>query len=252
MKRITIFMLLVVLCATSCSNQRRANHLKEDIFHCIALVEDDEGETVYNCGVRWTGPYGVTLDEKGHYFKKGDHVSKKRAKKLVYKHLQEHVYPFLKYVERDLKDREIIAVCLFIYNVGGEVFSGHSLDGSVCGHPSKFLDAINRGDKPEDIVNKMTLYRRSGKKRANGLLKRHWVVGAIYLGFIPVEDVLTFRPKQFYTTKNFGNYYVLDSHQNFKQDSQKCYFLRYDETTKKTFYRMNVAKGKQESVADII
>jgi len=246
------FIILIVLCSVSCTTKNRAEALIGDIFNCIAWVEDDEGETVYYCGARWTGPYGVTINEHNKLFKKGDKVSKRRAKKLVYKHLRTQVFPFLPYVERHLKDREIIAVCLFIYNVGGETFSGHRLNGTVSGKPSQFLQAINRGDNPEDIVNKMTIYRRSAGKRANGLLKRHWVVGAIYLGEIPIKDVPKFRPKSFYETKNFGNYYWLDSNRRFTKNEQGYYYLRYDKTTVKTFYRMNKAKKRQRSVRSIV
>lgn len=264
MKKVVLLVTVVLaVCASSCTkegnkkgsenrNQKRAEKLIDDIFTCVAWVEDEQGETVYWCGARWTGPYGVTVDENGYFFHKGDKVTKSRAKKLVYKHLREQVFPFLRYVERDLKDREIIAVCMFIYNVGGEQFSGHMVDGSLAScQPSAFLMAINKGEKPEKIVNKMTGFRKSAGRRANGLLKRHWVTGAIYLGEISIDEVKSFRPKWFYETRNMGNYYWLDSHRNFQVEGN-YYKLRYDETTLSVFHRMNDAKNGQRSVADII
>lgn len=262
-KGFLIMTVVLAVCASSCTreenkecangsrNQKRAEKLIDDIFAGIALVEDDKGETVYWCGARWTGPYGVTLDEHGHKFHKGDKVSKARAKKLCYKHLRENVFPFLCYVEPEMKDQEIIAICLFIYNVGGEQFSGHRLDGAKAScQPSGFLKAINRGEKPEIIVNTMTGFRKSAGRRANGLLKRHWVTGAIYLGHLSIDDVLKLRPKAFYETRNFGNYYWLNSRRNFIIENG-YYKLRYDETTMSVFHRMNDAKPGQRSVADI-
>lgn len=261
-------MAFVLAISTSCTkenndesinyNEARAELLIDDIFKGIALVEDDKGETVYFCGARWTGPYGVTLDENGNLFHKGDKVTKPRAKRLAYKHLREYVFPFLGYVKPKMEDREIISICLFIYNVGGEQFSGHNLDGSIAHDkkgkevpPSQFLKGINAGEKPEKIVNYMTGFRKSAGKRANGLLKRHWVTGAIYLGELSMDDIMELRPKQFYTTKNFGNYYWLKKDRSFKVKGG-YYQLRYDETTLKVFHRMNDAKPGQRSVASIV
>ena len=238
------------------TNQEKAEKLIDDVFTCIALVEDDqgsrEGETVYWCGARWTAGYGVTLDEKGKYFRKGDVVEKLRAKELSYKHLRDNVFPFLCHVKVPLKDREVVAVCLFIYNVGGEQFSGYYANGKKAKCPtSGFLNAINEGKSSEFIVNAMTGFRKSGGRRANGLLKRHWVTGAIYLGYLETRDVLKLRPKEFYNTKNFGNYYYLDERCNLvKKDGY--YRLRYDDITLKAFVDMNTAKDGQKSVADII
>ena len=257
-KFIFILAAVFVLITSGCSNRFRAEKMINDIFTCVAWVEGDDGENVYWCGARWTGPYGVTVDEQGLLFHRGDKVSKKRAKKLACKHLEKQVFPFLGHVERRLSDKEIIAVCLFIYNVGGEQFSGHKIDGSVardkCGRvvpPSQFLQAINRGDRPEKVVNYMTGFRKSGGCRANGLLKRHWVTGAIYLGEISVNDVKKCRPKSFYDTKNFGNYYWLDGHRNIICEGG-YYKLRYDKTTKKAFKAMNFAKSNQRSVNSIV
>ena len=262
MKKIFLMMAVLTICAACTKekednsevgtyNQKRAEKLMGDIFACVAWVEDEQGEAVYYCGARWTGPYGVTVDENGHLFHKGDKVSKARAKKLTYQHLREQVFPFLRYVEPKLKDREIIAVCMFIYNVGGEQFSGYRLDGSKACNASAFLKAINDGEKPEKIVNKMTGFRKSGGKRANGLLKRHWVTGAIYLEKLSVDDVLKLRPKAFYETRNMGNYYWLNSRRNFQMEGG-YYKLRYDETTLSVFHRMNDAKAGQRSVASIV
>lgn len=259
MKKVVLMAVAIfAILASSCSNQQRAEAIIDDIFTCIAWVEDDEGENVYWCGARWTGPYGVTVNEQGYFFHRGDQVSKKRAKKLAHQHLKKQVFPFLCHVERRLSDDEIIGVCLFIYNVGGEQFSGYNLDGTVARDkrgriipPSEFLQAINRGDKPEKVVNYMTGFRKSGGRRANGLLKRHWVTGGIYLGKISVNDVKKCRPKSFYDTHNFGNYYWLDSERRLIIEDG-YYKLRYDKTTMSAFKAMNFAKDGGRTVASII
>ena len=247
------FAFCLLLCLLSCKQkpctqkrggtpEERAEALIDDVFICIAWVEDDRGKDgVYNCGVRWTAAYGITTDENNKLFTKGQVVSKPRAKALAYKHLRTEVFPYLKFVKRDLTDGEIIGVCMFIYNVGGKQFK-----------KSEFLKAINRGDKPEDVVNYMTGFRMSGKKVAGGLLKRHWVTGAIYFGKISIPEVLSFVPARFYDTTNFGNYYWLDKNRKFVYFKKDYYSLRYDETTLSVFHRMNTAKPQEKTVASII
>ena len=194
-------------------NVARADALSEDIFSFICLVEGGvlkkTGEN-YHCGARWTTWYGVTTTPDGKFLKKGQIIPKAQAKAWSFEHLHKHVYPFLKYFSHKLSDEQIIGICLFVYNVGGEALTGYSADGEYVKEPCEFFKAVNNGLAPEECVNKMTEYRKSAGKRANGLLKRHWVQGAAYLGILTANNIGDLEPRKFYQTKNFGNYYWVD------------------------------------------
>nr|QIM10780.1 hypothetical protein PlAlph_6720 [uncultured Alphaproteobacteria bacterium] len=235
-------------------NEQRASELSEEIFRFIALIEGDKGEgKPYYCGARWMVWYGVTVKPDGSLIKKNDApVSKVVGKEWCLYHIQNRLVPFFKYFDKHrLSDEQIIGCALFMYNVGGESVTGYNLKGEKVGEQSRFLQAVNAGEKDEYCVNCMTRYRKSGGKRANGLLKRHWVQGAAYLGILTPENILGLRPEQFYKTKNFGNYYWLDRKRNMIE-KDGLYQLRYDSVTVNTFFNMNLADDGQKSVELII
>lgn len=223
-------------------NVARADALSEDIFSFICLVEGGvlkkTGEN-YHCGARWTTWYGVTTTPDGKFLKKGQIIPKAQAKAWSFEHLHKHVYPFLKYFSHKLSDEQIIGICLFVYNVGGEALTGYSADGEYVKEPCEFFKAVNNGLAPEECVNKMTEYRKSAGKRANGLLKRHWVQGAAYLGILTANNIGDLEPRKFYQTKNFGNYYWVDKERQPVADDNGFYKLRYDDATVNTFFNMN-------------
>lgn len=224
-------------------NVARANELSEDIFSFICLVEggivnEKTGEN-YHCGARWTTWYGVTTTPDGKLLKKGQRISKATAKEWAFYHLRKNVYPFLAYFDHKLTDEQIIGICLFAYNVGGEALTGYSAEGEKIKEPCEFFIAVNNGDAPEECVNKMTEYRKSAGKRANGLLKRHWVQGAAYLGILTARNISDLEPKKFYQTKNFGNYYWVDKEREPQADKYGFYRLRFDDVTVNTFFNMN-------------
>ena len=95
----------------------------------------------------------------------------------------------------------------------------------------------------------MTEYRRSAGKRANGLLKRHWVQGAAYLGILTAKNIGDLEPRKFYQTKNFGNYYWLDKKRELTKDKSGFYKLRFDDMTVNTFFNLN--EGKDVTVKSI-
>ncbi len=232
-------------------NVNRACELFDELFPLIAFCEDSKGEEAYHCGARWTLAYGVTVYPDGRRVKKGDCCSLIEAKEYCRYHVCNRVAPFLMYTTRKMEDREILGTLLFIYNVGGENFSGCSLDGRVVGNPSSVLQAINVGDDAQDVVNCMTGFRRSGRKLAKGLLKVRWVQGAVYMGILTSENVLALTPAKFYQTKNLGNYYELDAKRNLIE-VDGFYRLRYDSITINTFFRMNAPKGREKTVAQIM
>ena len=224
-------------------NVARANELSEDIFSFICLVEggivnEKTGEN-YHCGARWTTWYGVTTTPDGKFLKKGQRIPKATAKAWAFEHLRKHVYPFLSHFTRKLTDEQIIGVCLFIYNVGGEALTGYSADGEKVKEPCEFFISVNKNEDPETCVNKMTEYRKSAGKRANGLLKRHWVQGAAYLGILTARNISDLEPRKFYQTKNFGNYYWVDKEREPQADKYGFYRLRFDDVTVNTFFNMN-------------
>ena len=175
---------------------------KEDILICIAYVEGFR-EKPYFCGARWTIGYGTTVYPDGdRVTSKSAPIDKEYAKQCVFAHLDNHVKPFiLKHVKRKLTHEEMLGIELFIYNVGGELFSGYDKDDNVVGDSSEFLKAINRGDDVLETAKKMTGFRKSAGKIANGLLKRHWVVAGIYTGVITPKDILELQPELFYRPK---------------------------------------------------
>lgn len=229
--------------AEAFDNVARADSLSEDIFSFICLVEggilnEKTGEN-YHCGARWTTWYGVTTTPEGKLLKKGQRISKATAKEWAFYHLHKNVYPFLAYFDHKLTDEQIIGICLFVYNVGGEALTGYSLQGEKLKEPCEFFIAVNNGDAPEECVNKMTEYRRSAGKRANGLLKRHWVQGAAYLGILTAKNIGELEPRKFYQTKNFGNYYWVDKERQPLEDENGFYRLRYDDVIINNFFNMN-------------
>ena len=117
--------------------------------------------------------------------------------------------------------------------------TGYSLQGEKLKEPCEFFIAVNNGDAPEECVNKMTEYRRSAGKRANGLLKRHWVQGAAYLGILTAKNIGELEPRKFYQTKNFGNYYWVDKERQPLEDENGFYRLRYDDVIINNFFNMN-------------
>lgn len=172
---------------------------REDAMTSIAYVENFFDKS-YFCGARWTIGYGSTTYPDGRRVKPGETITKAEAKRCVFAHLDKHVRPFIsEYVERKLTHEEMIGVIMFIYNVGGEQFSGYTADGKAleCGE-SSFLKAINEGESSLETAKKMTLFRKSAGKRANGLLKRHWVTAALYTGRITPSELKGLSPAGFY------------------------------------------------------
>ncbi|MCI5635069.1 MAG: hypothetical protein MR350_06445 [Alphaproteobacteria bacterium] len=234
-------------------NVARADQLSEDIFSFICLVEggvlnENTGEN-YHCGARWTTWYGVTTSPDGKLLKKGQRIPKATAKAWSFEHLRKNVYPFLVYFKHKLTDEQIIGICLFVYNVGGEALTGYSVQGEKLKEPCEFFIAVNNGEAPEKCVNKMTEYRKSAGKRANGLLKRHWVQGAAYLGILTAKNIGELEPRKFYQTKNFGNYYWVDKERQPLEDENGFYRLRYDDVIINNFFNMN--EGKDVTVNSI-
>ena len=209
-------------------NQQCYEELREgiDLLAITALVEGFHKDP-YHCGVRWTIGFGTTIYPDGNRVSKKDKpISLPLAKQCVKSHFDTHVWPWIaKYVKRELNHKQMMGACSFIYNVGGESFSGHTKDGKILQKPKKvtvvaknkkgkkitktktiwvdvepssFLLAINAGKSDYETAICMNGYRRSAGKLAKGLPKRHWIEGAVYQGLITTEDILNLEPKRFY------------------------------------------------------
>jgi len=222
-------------------NEACYEECRDDILICIAYVEGFR-EKPYFCGARWTVGYGTTVYPDGsRVMKDSPIIDKDYAKECVFSALDNHVKPFiLAHVERRLTHEEMLGVELFIYNVGGEQFSGYDKDGEEVGESSEFLKAINRGDDALETAKKMTSFRKSAGKRANGLLKRHWVVAGIYTGIISPADILELQPEMFYRPKV-----------NFYYDKMKGDFWDYNFGNSKVLQFIKSNLG-EDSVREII
>lgn len=225
----------------------------EKIFIGIAYVEDfgkgtdpkrftpEAKAAIYHCGAAYTTGYGSTVYPEGKRVKKNDKkISKAYAKECAFAHLRKFVFPFIyRYVDVELSEEEAIGVCMFIYNVGGENFSGHRMTGEKFAEASEFLKAINQKQEVEACARKMTGFRSSGGKRAVGLLKRHWVQAAIFCGHLKVESLLKLKPANFYNIKDLSMLFA-----NSNGDADDFYTYKHDSKTIDWFLNGNVSVEK--------
>ena len=178
---------------------------KNDLLACIALVEGLHTKPYYDNVASWTIGYGSTFYPNGrHVTKKDQAISKEYAQQCVFAHCDECIWPWIsKYVKRTLTPQQMIGTWSFIYNIGGEAFSGCKANGKRVADPSNFLTAINDGKSDSETAVCMNGFRKSNGKLAKGLPKRHWIEGALYMGLIKASDLYDLEPKKFYE-KNQG------------------------------------------------
>lgn len=156
------------------------------------------------------------------------------AQKCARAHLRKYVFPYIdKYVKRPLTQQEIIGTSLFIYNIGPGNFK-----------KSAFLQAVNSGKNPTECVRRMTEFTKSAGKIATGLLKREWVQGAIYCGYITPYDLLELMPCGFY------NYGLNEFYSSTTRAWDGYYNIKYSEDGVKKFLQKN--KSRTNRVIDII
>ncbi len=211
--------------------------LEDELIACIAYVENYFPSS-YFCGARWTIGYGTTGYTNGKSVRPNQSISKEEAKDCVKYHLRNYVFPVIEQsVERELSQNEMLATCLFIYNIGGGNFTKG-------GRQCAFLRALNANEAPEKCARKMTEFNRSAGKRLSGLLKRRWVEGALFCGHISVEEILQLEPAGFYNTRALTDYYV-----SSRPDRDGFYSYRFDQDSVERFLDLN--RG-EHSVADII
>lgn len=217
-------------------NGKTYQGLEDELLACVAFVENYSA-TSYYCGARWTIGYGTTGYANGERVQPGQHISQEEAKACVRAHFRNYVFPVIdEYVERELSENEMLATCLFIYNIGGGNFTKN---GSCA-----FLTAINNNATPEECARKMTQFYRSAGKKSNGLLKRRWVEGALFCGYITAEDIKNLTPGGFYNA-DLSEYYA-----SMSLDRDGFYSYKLDDETVNRFLEKN--RGYDLSVVDII
>lgn len=191
----------------SSANRATYEAYKQEILICIAFVEDFHAKSYHDKAARWTIGYGTTVYPNGQRVSKKDkEISKEYAKTCVYAHCDKRVSPWIRYVKRPLTPEQMLGACVFIYNIGGEKFSGHKANGEKFAEPSNFLTYINAGKDDAETAKTMNGFRcvtdKNGKKKlAPGLPKRHWIEGALYQGLITADDLLHSQPAKFYEKK---------------------------------------------------
>lgn len=222
-------------------NGKTYRGLEDELIACIAYVEN-YFPTSYFCGARWTIGYGTTGYADGKKVLPNQRISKKEAQNCVRHHLRSYVFPVIdQYVERELSEGEMLATCLFIYNIGGGNFANQKGIGRSCA----FLKALNDNKSSQECARKMTEFYRSAGKKVDGLLKRRWVEGAIFCGYLTAEDILQLEPAGFYNSRSLNDYYV-----SSRPDRDGFYSYRFDQDTVQRFLDQN--RGTNKRVIDII
>lgn len=95
------------------------------------------GSTIYPTGI------AVTMSDPS--------ITLEQAKEFCEFHLQHRVYPYIAKVTTSLTQNQFDALCSFIYNIGGEGFSGSTL-----------LKKINAGAPCSDITAQFLRWKNAG------------------------------------------------------------------------------------------
>ncbi len=170
-------------------NLQQFDNCLEDIVTAIAY-SSGFSENTYVTGERYA--YGFSNTVVGRRLvRDGETTVPKQAYETTVNHLKDHVKPFFKHIKRQLTDCEIIAVAHFMYNVGGERFSGYSEEGEQVCKPSKLFTAINNNESAEVCARYFTGFRSAGGMIHEGLLKLRWLQAAIYTENITPQDLKT-------------------------------------------------------------
>ena len=103
-------------------NNERFGECIDDIVMSI-VYSSGFNQTTHPTGERFAYGFNNTVVGK-RLVKEGESITPRQAYDVTVRHLKEHVQPFLRYISVQLSDGQIIAVAHFIYNVGGEAFTG--------------------------------------------------------------------------------------------------------------------------------
>ncbi len=168
-------------------NSQNFDFLLEDIVASIVYTSGFSAES-YITGERYA--YGFNNTVVGKRLVKEDETTiPRQAYETTVDHLKTHVKPFLSHINRELNQGEIVALALFMYNVGGERFTGYSEEGKEVCKPSKLFMAINGNESPENCARLFTGFRSAGGMTNDGLLKLRWLQAALYLEVVTPTDL---------------------------------------------------------------
>ncbi len=168
-------------------NSERFDECINDIVVSI-VYSSGFNQTTHPDGERFAYGFNNTVVGK-RLVRDGESIGKKEAFDVTVRYLKEHVRPFFRHVKVQMSDGQIIAVAHFIYNVGGEAFSGYSEKGEQLKKPSRLLTAINDEEPSTDCVRYFTGFRNMGGMRSEGLLKLRWLQAALYSEIVTPSDL---------------------------------------------------------------
>jgi lysozyme len=129
--------------------------LKLEAYECPASLKLAEEKKT------WTIGYGNTRYEDGSLVKKGDKITKKRAKQLftaIVDNFSKNVTKRLKVI---LNENQFSALVSFAYNVGIGNFTRSTL-----------LKLVNENPNDSEIRNQFMRWNKVGGKPSNGLTNR--------------------------------------------------------------------------------
>lgn len=179
----------------------------EDIVVSVVYTSGFSAET-YITGERYA--YGYNNTVVGDRLVKEDETTlPQEAYQTTVDHLQKHVKPFFRHVNRVLSDGEIVALANFMYNIGGERFTGFSAEGAEVCRPSRLFAAVNENLSADKCARYFTGFRSAGGITNDGLLKLRWLQAALYLEIITPGDL---------KTANAAGIFGMSVHELFGQD----------------------------------
>ena len=149
-------------------NYKKAQNLEAEILCCIATFENFR-DTAYICeaGEETIG-YGTRYYPNGRKVRLGDRITKEDAYKYAAHHLRKYVYPVFKHIDKELSPSEVVATCMFVYNMDEtEVKDSHYF---------KVLSSNASEYKKSVAISK---YRSVKGKRSYGLIGRRGYEGFI-------------------------------------------------------------------------
>lgn len=237
------------------------------IVGVIAYLENFRSDT-YNCGAPTNG-YGQTYRYLGNgNFRKvrmGDApIGKKEARMGMIAHMNNDTYPAVeKYLPRDVKNHQLIAICANIYGNNCVRFSGKSVYGVRVQKPSDFYTALAKGKSDLEcarLFNEFIYKKKQNKANQNdygvresrkekrepyvGLMKRNWLLMAMYCGKIDPQELMGMAPGSIY------NMNVRDLYYSVSPEKDGYYTPRLDDAVINKFRRMG--KAMPGSVYDIL
>ena len=213
-------------------NQKCFDECLEDMVTVIAFIEGFSS-TPYFCNV-WTIGYGSTYIDGVPVTKDTPAITKEKGILIVKNHLKKEVKPYINCIAKPLTKGEMISTASFIYSIGGGYFK-----------KSEFLKAINQGLPPKECAHHLGGFCKIAGETSDGLKKRRWVEGVIYLSLLTPKMILDLKPTGLYNLK--AEFYNPGS----KKDAKGNPVFDFSHTRVKQFIAKTTPK-KGDTVKEII